>query len=67
MKKQELYKQEREAFLKYYYYEEEGKILFARYWLKKSKKIANTRKLAAALIKRQLKANGITKLNSIKI
>jgi hypothetical protein len=31
------------------------------------KKIINMEKLAAALVKRELKANGITKLNTIKI
>jgi len=67
MKKQELFKQEQDAFLKYRQYEIDGKNLRASYWYKKFKKIANMRKLAAALKKRQLKANGITKLNCIKI
>ena len=67
MEKQTLLKQEQEAFLKYRKYFADGKNILASYWLKKSKKFANMRKLAAALTKRQLKANGITKLNIIKI
>lgn len=67
MEKQELLKQEQEAFLKYHQYKVDGKVFLASYWYKKNQKIANMRKLAAALIKRQLKANGITKLNTIQI
>ena len=67
MEKQKLLKQEKDAFQKYRQFEIEGNAILATYWYRKFKKYANMRKLAAALVKRQLKANGITKLNSIKI
>ncbi len=67
MEKQELLKQEQEAFLKYRQYSVDGRNILASYWLRKSKKLANMKRLAAALTKRQLKANGITKLNTVKI
>ena len=67
MKKQELLEQEQEAFSKYRQYYVNGRDILASYWYKKFMKFSNMRKLAAALVKRQLKANGITKLNSIKI
>ena len=67
MEKQELLEQEQKAFLKYRDYVVEGKQFLASYWFKKMKKIINMEKLAAALVKRELKANGITKLNTIKI
>lgn len=67
MEKQELLKQEQEAYSKYYHLNIKGKKLRASYWYKKFKKISNMRKLAAALTKRELKANGITRLNSIEI
>ena len=67
MEVQELLEQEKEANLKRYRYEVEGKVILASYWQRKLNKIASMRKLAAALTKRQLKANGITKLNTIKI
>lgn len=67
MKKQELFEQEQEAFLKYRNAVVEGRNLIAMYWHKKFKKYADMKKLAAAFTKRQLKANGIKKLNSIKI
>ena len=67
MEKQELLKQEQEAFLKYCNYFANDRNILASYWFKKFKKITNMKRLAAALTKRQLKANGITKLNTIKI
>ena len=67
MKKQELLEQEQEAYLKYHQLTVDGRNILASYWYKKFKKITNMRKLAAALTKRQLKANGITRLNTIKI
>jgi hypothetical protein len=67
MEKQTLLKQEQEAFLKYRDYVVEGRDFLASYWFKKFKKITNMKRLAAALTKRQLKANGITRLNTIKI
>jgi hypothetical protein len=67
MEKQELLEQEQEAFLKYRRYAMEGRNILASHWLRKSKKLANMKKLAAALTKRELKANGITKLNTVKI
>ena len=67
MNTQELLKQEKEAFLKYRHYEAEGKLILAFYWHRKFKKIVNEKKLAIAKTKRQIKANGITKLNTIKI
>ena len=67
METQQLLEQEKEANLKRHQYEIEGKVILASYWQRKFNKIANMRKLAAALTKRQLKANGITKLNTIKI
>ncbi len=67
MEIQKLLEQEKEANLKRYYYEVEGKVFLASYWKRKLKKIANMKKLATALTKRQLKANGITRLNTIKI
>ena len=67
MEKQELLKQEQEAFLKYRKYAINGRNILAHYYLRKSKKLNNMKKLAAALTKRQLKANGITKLNTVKI
>ena len=57
MKTQELLKQEKDAFLKYRQYEADGRLILAFYWHKKMKKYANMKKLAAANIKRQLKAN----------
>lgn len=67
MEKQELLEQEQKAYSRYYYLLVEGKKLRASYWYKKFKKYSNMRKLAEALIKRELKANGITELNSIEI
>jgi hypothetical protein len=67
MEKQELLEQEQEAFLKYRTYTVEGKQFLASHWFKKMNKITNMKKLAIALTKRELKANGITKLNTIKI
>lgn len=67
MEKQELLRQEWEAFSKYRKYDIQGKTLLAKYWERKYRKISNSIKLAAALTKRQIKANGITKLNSIEI
>lgn len=67
MKKQDLLKQEEEAFLKYRRFYVNGKDILASYWYKKFLKFTNMRKLAAALTKRQLKANGITKLNTVRI
>ena len=67
MEKQELLEQEQEAFLKYCDYIANGQDILASYWFRKFKKITNMKRLAAALTKRQLKANGITKLNTIKI
>ena len=67
MEKQELLKQEQEAYSRYYYLNIEGKKLRASYWYKRFKKLSNMRKLDAALTKRELKANGITRLNSIEI
>lgn len=67
MEKQELLKQEQEAYLRYYRLTIDGRKILASYWYRKFQKLTNMRKLAAALTKRQLKANGITKLNTIKI
>lgn len=67
MKNKKLLEQEQEAFSKYRKYYTSGRDFLASYWYKKFIKFANMRKLAAALKKRQLKANGITKLNIIKI
>ena len=67
MEKQTLLKQEEEAFWKYRQSYINGKNILASYWFRKFQKLTNMRKLAAALTKRQLKANGITKLNTIKI
>lgn len=67
MEKQTLLEQEQEAFSKYRQYYTNGRDILASYWYKKFMKFANMRKLAAAVTKRQLKANGITKLNIIKI
>ena len=67
MKKQELLEQEEEAYLKYNQNKNKCRRILASYWYRKFKKYANMRKLAAALTKRQIKANGITKLNTIKI
>jgi hypothetical protein len=67
MEKQELLRQEQKAFSRYYYLKVEGKKFRASYWYKKFKKLSNMRKLAEALVKRDLKANGITELNSIEI
>jgi len=67
MENNELLKQETEAYLKYHQFKVEKRFILALYWYRKYKKITNMKKLANALIKRELKANGITKLNSIKI
>ena len=67
MEKQELLKQEEEAFLKYRDYAVNDRKILASYWFKKFKKLSNMRKLAAALTKRRLKEIGITRLNTIKI
>jgi len=67
MGKQELLKQEQEAFSKYRQYDIKGNELLASFWYKKFKKYTKMKTLAAALTKRQIKANGITKLNYIKI
>lgn len=67
MGKQELLQQEQEAFLKYRDCTIKGRNILASYYFRKSKKLNNMKKLAAALTKRQLKANGITKLNTVKI
>lgn len=67
MKRQELLKQEEEAFLKYRDYTINERKILASYWFKKFKKLNNMRKLAAALTKRRLKEIGITRLNVIKI
>ena len=67
MEKQELLQQEQEAFYKYRKYDMKGKKILAKYWEWKYYKISNSIKLAAALTKREIKANGITKLNSIEI
>lgn len=67
MEKQELLKQEQEAFSKYREYDLIGHNLLASFWYKKFKKYGKMKVLAAAIKKRQIKANGITKLNTIKI
>ena len=67
MEKQELLKQEEEAFLKYRDYAVNDRKILASYWFKKFKKSSNMRKLAATLTKRRLKEIGITRLNTIKI
>ncbi len=68
MEKQELLEQANKAFSKYRYYDVfTNNGILASYWLKKYRKYEKKRQLAAALIKRQIKANGITKLNLIKI
>jgi hypothetical protein len=67
MKEQELLMQEQMAFCKYREYDMKGKKLLAKYWYKKWNKLTNMVKLAAALTKREIKANGITKLNITRI
>ncbi len=67
MEKQELLQQEEQAYLKYHQFKLDGKKLKASIWYKKFEKISKARKLAEALIKRELKANGITRLNTVKI
>ena len=63
----ELIEQGQEASLRSHRYEMEGKVLLAAYWRRKAKKYADMKKLAAALIKRELLANGIKKLNTVRI
>ena len=67
MEKQELLEQEQNAFFKYRQYDIEGKVLLAKYWERKWNKLTNMVKLAAALTKREIKANGITRLNIVRI
>lgn len=62
-----LIEQGQEASLKSHRYEMEGKVILAAYWRRKAKKYANMKKLATALVKRDLLANGIKRLNTIKI
>lgn len=63
----EFSEQSQEASLRSHRYEMEGKVLLAMYWRRKAKKYADMERLAAALVKRELLANGIEKLNTIKI
>jgi hypothetical protein len=67
MEKQELLEQELEAFSKYRQYDIKGNFLLASYWKRKQNKLNNMIKLAAALTKREIKANGITRLNIVRI
>lgn len=63
----QLIEQGQEASLKSHQYEMEGKVILAAYWRRKAKKYVNMKKLGTALVKRKLLANGIKKLNTIKI
>lgn len=67
MEKQKLLEQEDKAFQKYRYFYARGRDFLATYWFRKYKKFSNMKKLAAAFTKRQIKANGVTKLNTTKI
>jgi len=62
-----LIEKKEKAALKVYQYEFEGKHLLAKYWQHKLNKLTNIERKMAALIKRKIAAQGIKKLNTVKL